>query len=136
MLDIEVSYVNQDRIARYMLDFDNRKWFPRISDLFVPGLSSILEYFELNYATVASLQNAITDMSNHIQTEIDNLEIPTNPTNPSVSEITRYNYISYEHNIINNISIHIHNTNNYYNFYSDTFNMKKNMNVDSHSVNK
>ena len=41
-------------------------------------VKSILEYTELNYAAITSSQNAITDTSNQIQTEIDNIELPTN----------------------------------------------------------
>ena len=63
MLDVEDSYVNKLSISRYTTDFDNnRLWFPFISDDVVPGLLSILGYLELNYATITSLQNAITDM--------------------------------------------------------------------------
>ena len=97
-------------------------WSPNPSDNVVPGLESILEYLELKYATITSLQNATTDMSNQIQTEIDNIEIPTNP---SVSKITRHHYINYEHTTIKTINKHIHNKNTYYNFYNDTFNFKK-----------
>ena len=85
MLEVEDSYVNKESISRYITLDNNLQWFPFISDDVVPGLLSILEYLELNYATITSLQNAIAYMSNHIQTEIDNIEIPTNP---SVSEIT------------------------------------------------
>ena len=122
MLDVEDSYVNKLSISRCTTDFDgNRLRFPMISDDVVPGLLSILEYLELNYATITSLQNAITDMNNHIQTEIDNIEIPTNP---GVSKINRPHYIHYEHNIFKKINKHIHNKKNY-NFYNDTFNFKK-----------
>ena len=73
-------------------------------------------------------------MSNHIQTEIDNIDFPTNP---SGSKITRHHYINHEHNIFKKVNNHIHNKKNYYNFYNDTFNFKKNdNNVDSHSVSK
>ena len=58
-------------------------------------------------------------MNNHIQTEIDNIEFPTNP---SVSKINRHHYINCEHNIIKKIHKHIHNKKNYYNFCNDTFN--------------
>ena len=102
--------------------------------MFVPGLLSILEYLELNYATITSLQNAITDMSNHIQTEIDNIVIPTSP---NASKTTRHHYTNHEHNIIKKDNSHIHNKRNYYNFYNGTFILKKkDNNVDSHSVNK
>ena len=56
-------------------------WVPEVRDDVVPGLDSILRYLGSNYATIAALQHAITDMNdnnNNIQTEIYNLEIPTN----------------------------------------------------------
>ena len=88
--------MNKEGISRYTADFDNnRLGFPFISDDVVPGLLSILEYPELNYATIASLQNALADLSNHIQTEIGNIEIPSNP---SVNKITRHHYTNYGHN--------------------------------------
>jgi hypothetical protein len=95
----------------------------------------VLEYLELNYATIASLQNAITDMNNHIQTEIDNIEFPTNPG--GASKTTRHHYINHEHNLFKKVNNHIHNKKNYYNFYNDTFNFKKtDNNADSHSISK
>ena len=42
-------------------------------------------------------------MSNHIQTEINNIVIPTNP---SVNEITRHHNTNYEHNIIKKTNKH------------------------------
>ena len=123
MLDVGDSYVNKKSISRYTTDFDNNRLpFPFISDDVVPGLLSLLEYLELNYATIASLQNAITYMSNHGQTEIDNIEMPTNP---SVSKIMRHHYINCEHNITTKINKHIQKNKNYYNLYNDTFNVKK-----------
>ena len=69
--------MNNDTISRYVLNpgyivggsLEERIWSPNPSDDVVPGSESILEYIELKYATIASLQNAITAMSNHIQTE-------------------------------------------------------------------
>ena len=96
MLEVEDTYLNKDYIAIYITIDNNLQWFPRISDLYVPGLESLLEYLQLNYASLTSLQNAITDMNNRIQTEIDNIEFPTNP---SGSKINRHHYINYEHTI-------------------------------------
>ena len=121
MLGVEGSYVNTESISRYIALGNNLQRFPFISDDVVPGLLSILEYLELNYAAITSLQNAITDMSNHIQTEIDNIDFPTNP---SGSEITRQHYTNHEHNLIK-VNNHIHIKHNYYNFYNGTFNSKK-----------
>ena len=61
-------------------------------------------------------------MSNHIQTEIDNIGFPTNP---NAGKIIRHHYNNHEHNIIKTVNNHIHNTNNYSDFYNDTFNFKK-----------
>ena len=134
MLEVEDLYFNKFYIARYITIDNNLQWFPLISDLYVPGLESLLEYLQLNYATIASLQNAITDMHNHIQTEIDNIDFPTNP---DAGKTTRHHYINHEHNIFKKVNNHIHNKKNYYNFYNDTFNFKKNdNNVDSHSISK
>ena len=69
-----------------------------------PELDSILRYLELKYATITSLQNAITDMSNHMQTEIDNIVIPTKP---NASKTTRHHYNNYEHNTIKKVTNHI-----------------------------
>ena len=106
MLEVEDSYLNKDYIATYITIDNNLQWFPRISDLFVPGLESLLEYLQLNYATTTSLQNAITDMSSHIQTEIDNIYFPTNP---NAGKITRHHYINHEHNMFKKVNNHIHN---------------------------
>ena len=123
MIEVEGSYVNKESISRYVnLNFE-LQWFPFISDDVVPGLKSILEYLELNYATIASLQNAITDMNNHIQTEIANIEFPTNPD--GATKLNRHHYINYENNVVKKIHNHIYNKKNYYNFYNDTFNFKK-----------
>ena len=106
--------MNNDKLSRYVLNpgfivddsiEEQYMWSTNPSDDVVPGLESILEYLELNYTTITSLQNAITDVSNHVQTEIDNIEIPTNP---SVSKITRHHYVNYEHNTIKNILINTH----------------------------
>ena len=141
------NYMNTDQIATYVLnagyfiDPENEEeymWEPNTNDYYVPGLGSLLQYLELNYATITSLQNAITDMNNHIQSEIANIEFPTNPTNPDgATKTTRHYYINHEHNLFKKVNNHIHNKKNYYNFYNDTFNFKKNdKNVDSHSVSK
>ena len=121
MLEAGDSYVNKGSTSRYIALDNNRQRFPFISDDVVPGLLSMLEHLESNYATITSLQNAIADMSNHIQTEIDNIEFPTNPGG---SKITRHHYINHEPNIHKKVNGHIHN-NKYYKLYNDTFNFKK-----------
>ena len=47
----------------------NYLWIPETSDNVVPGLDSMITYTQSNYATLAALQNAITHISNNIQTE-------------------------------------------------------------------
>ena len=126
------NYSNNDKTSRYELNpfwtsgasLDEQYiWSPdRVWDNVVPGLDSILRYLELKYATITSLQDAITYMNNHIQTEIGNIVIPTNP---NASKITRHHYNNHEHNIIKKVDNHIHNKSNYYNFYNDTLNFKK-----------
>ena len=72
-----ISFLNNDTISRYVLNLGyivggslgECIWSPNPSDDVVPGPESILEYLELKYATITPLQNAITAMSNHIQTE-------------------------------------------------------------------
>ena len=136
--------MNNDKISRYELNpfltVDASLeiqyiWSPDLVwENIVPELDSILRFIGFNYATITSLQNAITYMSNHIQTEIDNIVFPTNP---NAGKVTRHHYINHEQNIFKKVNNHIHNKKNYYNFYNDTFIFKKkDNNVDSHSVNK
>ena len=96
MLEVEYSYVHKNYIATYMAIDNNLQWFPRISDLFLPGLESLLEYLQLNYATITSLQNAITEVINHIQTEMGNIDFPTGP---NAGKITRHHYVNHEHHM-------------------------------------
>ena len=81
-------------------------WSPdRVWDNVAPELDPILRYLELKYARITSLQNAITDMNNHTQTEIDNIVIPTGP---NASKTTRHHYNNHGHNIIKRVNNHIH----------------------------
>ena len=52
-------------------------WIPETSDDVVPGLDLVITYTQSKYATLTALQNAITNINNNIQTEINSLEIPT-----------------------------------------------------------
>ena len=68
---------------------ENCLWIPEVSDNVVLGLDSLIIYTQPKYATLAALQNSITNMNNtinneiqNIQTEINNIEI-TNPQNVS-----------------------------------------------------
>ena len=55
---------------------DNYLWIPEVSDNVAGGLDSMITYAQSKHATLTALQNAITHISNSIQTEINNLEIP------------------------------------------------------------
>ena len=55
---------------------ENNLWIPEANDNFVPGLDSKITYTQSKHATLTALQNAITNINNNIQTEINNLEIP------------------------------------------------------------
>ena len=51
-------------------------WTLGVSDSFVPGLDSMITCAQSKYATLTALQSTMTHISNTIQTEIYNLEIP------------------------------------------------------------
>lgn len=55
---------------------DNYFWIPEVSYNVVPGFGSILVYSRSKFPTLTSLQNAITIISNIIQNETNNLELP------------------------------------------------------------
>ena len=88
------TYLNNDKVATVILNTvpsltDNYFWIPEATDNVVPGLDSLLTYTQSNYATLAALQNSITNINNTInneiqdlQSEINNIEI-TNPQNVS-----------------------------------------------------
>ena len=65
-------------------------WIPEVSDDVAPGLDPLVTYTQSEYATLTALQNAITNISNNSQTEINNLEIP-NQGNLNVNEDLIYN---------------------------------------------
>ena len=79
---IEHNYLNNNKFATVILNpspsmNENYLWIPEVSDNVVPGLDSMLTYNLNTYATLPALQNAITNINKNIQTEINNLEIPT-----------------------------------------------------------
>ena len=51
-------------------------WIPETNDNGAPGLDSKITYIQSTYAALTALQNAITHITNNMQTEIHNLEIP------------------------------------------------------------
>ena len=76
----------------------------------MPGLDSLLTYLQSKHATLTTLQNSITNISNtmndeipNIQTEIHNIEI-TNPQDVSknLSFHTSHTDFMYQRNTTNN----------------------------------
>ena len=66
-------------------------WIPEVSGNVAGGLDSMITYTQSNYATLAALQNAITNIKIiMISTEINNLEIP-NQVNLNVNQELYYN---------------------------------------------
>ena len=89
---------------------ENCLWIPEVSDNVVLGLDSLIIYTQPKYATLAALQNSITNMNNtinneiqNIQTEINNIEI-TNPqnVNKNLSYHTSHTDFMYQRNTTNN----------------------------------
>ena len=73
--------LNSNKIATVMVNptpplNESYLWIPETSDNVVPGLDTMITYIQPKYATLTALQNAITNINNNIQTEINNLEIP------------------------------------------------------------
>ena len=92
---VDNSYLNNSMIATIIVNptpslSENYLWIPEgITDNVVPGLDSLLAYTQSKYATLAALQNSITNINTtinneiqNLQTEMDNIEI-TNPQNVS-----------------------------------------------------
>ena len=77
-------YLNNGKIATIVVNTvpsltDNYLWIPEgITDNAVPGLDSMLAYIQSKYATLAALQNSITNINNTINTEIQNLQTEVN----------------------------------------------------------
>ena len=83
--------MNKDKIATVILNptlspTGNYLWTPEVSDNVVPGLDSMITYIQPTCATLAALHNAITNISNIIQTKNNNLEIQ-NQGNVHVNEV-------------------------------------------------
>ena len=75
------NYLNNNKIATVILNptpplNEDYLWILETSDNLVPGLDSMVTYIQPKYATSAALQNAITNIQNHIRTEINDLETP------------------------------------------------------------
>ena len=92
---IDEQYLNNIKIETVILNptpslNEVYLWIPETSDNVVPGLDSMITYIRSTYATLTALQNAITNIHNDIQTEINNLEIP-NQGNLNVDKELYYN---------------------------------------------
>ena len=95
-------YLNNGKIATIVVNTvpsltDNYLWIPEgITDNAVPGLDSMLAYIQSKYATLAALQNSITNINNTINTEIQNLQTEianieiSNPSTGNVSKNLSY----------------------------------------------
>ena len=83
---VDNSYLNNNKIATIIINptpslTDNYIWIPEgITNNEVPGLYSLLTYIHSKYATLASLQNSITNKNNTINSEIQNLQTEINNT--------------------------------------------------------
>ena len=84
---------------------ENYLWIPETSDNVVPGLDSMIIYTQSKYATLAALQNPITNLNSNIQTEINNLEIP-NQGNLNVDKELYYNAAHTDYTFQRNSTIH------------------------------
>ena len=81
----------------------NYLWIPEgTADNVVPGLDSILVYTQSKYATLTALQHAVTNMTNIIDNDIDNIQTEINNL-----EITNQQHISKE---LNHNTTHTHYT--------------------------
>ena len=70
---------------------ENYLWIPETGGNVVPGLDSMITYTQSNNATLAALQNAITNINDKIRAGINNLEIP-NQGDLNVNEETDYTF--------------------------------------------
>ena len=89
------DYLHNNEIATVILNptpsiNESYLWIPGVSNNVVPGLDSKITYIQSNYATLATLQKAITKISNNVQTELNNLEIP-HQGNSNVNKELYYN---------------------------------------------
>ena len=89
---------------------ENYLWIPETSDNVAPGLYRLLAYLQSKYATLAALQNSMTNINNtinnemqNIQTEINHIEI-ANPHDISknLSYHTSHTDFMYQRNTTNN----------------------------------
>ena len=107
---INENLSNNNEIATVILNptpslNGNYVWIPEVGDNVVPGLDSMITYTQSKYATLTALQNAITNIHNNIQTEINNLEI-SNQGNLNVNKELYYNTTHTDYTFQRNNTIH------------------------------
>ena len=107
------NYLNNNKIVTIILappPLTGYLWQPETTDNVVPGLDSILTYIQSKYATLTALQNSVRNLTNiinteiqNLQTEINNIEIP-NPqnVNKTLSYHTNHTDFLYQRNTTNN----------------------------------
>ena len=105
-----IIILNNNEIATVILNptpsiNENYLWTTEVSDNVVPGLDSVITYIQSKYATLTALQNAITNIHNNIQTEINNL-IP-NQGNLNANKELYYNTTHTYYTFQRNNTIHI-----------------------------
>ena len=86
---------------------DNYLWIPGVSDNVVPGLDPVITYIQSKHDTLAALQNAITNIHDNIQTEINKLEIPSQG-DLNVNKESHYNTTHTDYTFQRNNTIHKH----------------------------
>ena len=64
-----------------IIQIDNYIWTPETTDNVVPGLYSLLTYPQSKYATLAAVQNPITNINNTINNGIKNIQTEINNRN-------------------------------------------------------
>ena len=105
-----MKMINNNAIATGILNptpsaNDNYLWIPEVNDNVVPWLDSMITYTQSKYAALTALQHAITYVNNNMQTEITNLEIPTQG-NLNVNKALYYNTTHTYYTFQRNTTIH------------------------------
>ena len=96
---VDGNYIKNDKIATIIIAptslTDNYIGIPETSDNVVPGLDSLITYLNQKFASISTLQNSITNISNTINNEIQNLQsnknlIAINPGTGNFSKESHY----------------------------------------------
>ena len=118
---VGTNYINNDKIATIVVNpipslNDNYVWTPSVSDDYVPGLDSLLTYLNQKFASINTLQNSITNITNTINNEIQNLQT-SGGGSKNLSYHTNHTDYLYQKNITNNDKRqYIVHQNNYFTF--------------------